>query len=43
VIEPGFTVQQFIGRSPFEQASDTAHYAQGLRLAGLPEGTAVVR
>jgi DNA-binding SARP family transcriptional activator len=43
VIEPSFTVQQFIGRSPFEQASDTEHYAQGLRLAGLPEGTPAVR
>ncbi len=37
-IEPGFTVQQFLSRSPFAQASETEHYAQGLRLAGLPEG-----
>ncbi len=37
-IEPGFTVQQFISCSPFAQASETEHYTQGLRLAGVPEG-----
>lgn len=42
-IEPGFTVQQFISRSPFELAADTEHYAQGLRLAGVPEGTPIIR
>jgi TolB-like protein len=41
-IDPGFTVQRFIHNSPFEQAGDTAHYAEGLRLAGLPEGDPIV-
>jgi DNA-binding SARP family transcriptional activator/TolB-like protein len=36
-IEPDFTVQRFIETSPFERGSDRDHYAQGLRLAGVPE------
>ena len=37
-LEPDFTVQRFLDRSPFERAADTEHYAEGLRRAGLPEG-----
>jgi DNA-binding SARP family transcriptional activator/TolB-like protein len=36
-IEPDFTVERFIATSPLERASDREHYAQGLRLAGVPE------
>ena len=39
-IEPDFTVQRFVESSPFAQESDTLHYAEGLRLAGVPEGAA---
>ena len=38
VIEPTFTVQDSIRRSPYEHASEVEHYAAGLRAAGLPEG-----
>lgn len=34
-IEPGFTVAQALARTPLRQAGDRAHYARGLRLAGL--------
>ena len=37
-IEPGFSVAEALSRSRYEQPSETEHYAQGLRLAGLPEG-----
>ena len=37
-IEPGYTVQRFLKTSPFERMDDREHFAQGLRLAGLPEG-----
>jgi hypothetical protein len=37
VIEPDFTVERFIATSPLERESDRDHYAEGLRLAGLPE------
>jgi DNA-binding SARP family transcriptional activator/TolB-like protein len=36
-IEPDFTVERFIATSPLERGSDRDHYAQGLRLAGVPE------
>ena len=36
-IEPHCTVQQAIRRSPLEQASETEHFAAGLRAACLPE------
>ncbi|HLJ06881.1 MAG TPA: hypothetical protein VKT26_11445, partial [Acetobacteraceae bacterium] len=36
-LEPDFTVERFIATSPFERDSDREHYAQGLRLAGIPE------
>ena len=41
-IEPDFTVERFIATSPLDRASDREHFAQGLRLAGVPErpGTA---
>ena len=37
-IEPNFTVQDAIRRSPYDQAAEMDHYAAGLRLAGLAEG-----
>lgn len=36
-IEPRFTVNVAIQRSPFQRPADLEHYAQGLRLGGLPE------
>ena len=36
-IEPAYTVQDAIRHSPFAQPADTAHYAAGLRTAGLPD------
>ena len=37
-IEPGYTVHRFLKTSPFERVDDREHFAQGLRLAGLPDG-----
>ena len=37
-IEPRFTVQEAIRRSPYENPAEMEHYAAGLRLAGLSEG-----
>lgn len=39
-IEPDFSVERFIATSPFERVGDRDHYAEGLRLAGVPEGDA---
>ncbi|MBV8870553.1 MAG: hypothetical protein JOY65_14235, partial [Acetobacteraceae bacterium] len=36
-IEPDFTVQRFLQIAPFVRESDRESYAQGLRLAGVPE------
>ncbi|MBV8615017.1 MAG: hypothetical protein JOY66_14810 [Acetobacteraceae bacterium] len=36
-IEPEFTVQRFLNNAPFVRESDRESYAQGLRLAGVPE------
>lgn len=36
-IEPDFTVERFVATSPLERESDREHYADGLRLAGVPE------
>ena len=41
-IEPDFTVERFIAASPLEREADRDHYAQGLRLAGVPETSAEV-
>jgi tetratricopeptide (TPR) repeat protein len=41
-IEPDFTVERFIGTSPLERESDRDHYAEGLRLAGVPENAGAV-
>ena len=38
LIEPEFTVKSFLAASPFELARDRDHYANGLLLAGVPEG-----
>jgi TolB-like protein len=37
-LEPNFTVQDAIRRSPMTVAADVERYADGLRRAGLPEG-----
>ncbi len=39
-IEPDFTVERFVATSPLERESDRDHFAEGLRLAGVPEGAA---
>jgi DNA-binding SARP family transcriptional activator/TolB-like protein len=39
-IEPDFTIERFIATTPLERESDREHYAQGLRLAGIPENAA---
>ena len=36
-IEPDFCIARFIATSPLERDSDRDHYAEGLRLAGVPE------
>ena len=38
-LEPGFCVRDAVARSPLTRPEDLAHYAEGLRLAGLPELT----
>jgi hypothetical protein len=40
-MEPAFTVQNAIHRSPMNVAADIERYAEGLRRAGLPEGPAI--
>ncbi len=39
-IEPDFTVSRFLATTALERKSDRDHYAEGLRLAGVPEGNA---
>ena len=36
-IDPGFTVERFLQNTPFQRAQDREHFAQGLRLAGVPD------
>jgi tetratricopeptide (TPR) repeat protein len=36
-LEPGFSVEDAVLRSPFTQPRDLARYSEGLRLAGLRE------
>ncbi len=36
-VEPDFSVQRFLSTSPFARESDQETFAQGLRLAGVPE------
>ena len=36
-IEPDFTVERFIATTSFERDSDRELFAEGLRLAGVPE------
>jgi TolB-like protein len=36
-IEPGFTIERFLETTPIEREADRKHYADGLRLAGVPE------
>jgi len=41
-LEPGFSVQEAVRRTPFVCPQDVARYAEGLRRAGLPEVGRVV-
>jgi DNA-binding SARP family transcriptional activator/TolB-like protein len=36
-LEPDFTIERFLETNPMERESDRAHYAEGLRLAGIRE------
>jgi TolB-like protein/CheY-like chemotaxis protein len=36
-LEPGFSVVSALARSPLQRAEDRKRYAEGLRLAGIPE------
>ncbi|MDE2006241.1 MAG: hypothetical protein KGI51_06730 [Rhodospirillales bacterium] len=36
-IEPDFSVERFLDTTPMRQESDRAHFAEGLRRAGVPE------
>ena len=36
-IEPDFTIERFMASAPFEREGDRERYAEGLRLAGIPE------
>lgn len=38
-IDPGFTVEGHLKSTPFERVQDREHFAQGLRLAGVPDGS----
>jgi DNA-binding SARP family transcriptional activator/TolB-like protein len=40
-IEPEFSVQKFLATTPLARESDKQRYAEGLRLAGLPERDAM--
>ena len=35
-IEPDFTISRYMSRTPLEKPADREHYAEGLRLAGVP-------
>ncbi len=37
-IEPDFTVAKYLKHSPLDRLADREHFAEGLRLAGIPEG-----
>ena len=39
-LEPDFTVERFVAMSPLERESDRDYFAEGLRLACVPENTA---
>jgi hypothetical protein len=35
-LEPLFTIERFLANNPIERECDRTHYAEGLRLAGIP-------
>lgn len=37
-VDPGFTIKRFFAATLLEREEDRAHFALGLRLAGVPEG-----
>ncbi len=40
-IDPGFTVEGHLENTPFRRVQDREHFAQGLRLAGVPNGSLI--
>jgi DNA-binding SARP family transcriptional activator/TolB-like protein len=38
-IEPNYTIKHFLSTTPFEHTRDRDHFAEGLRLGGIAEGT----
>lgn len=42
-IDPGFSVARHLAASPFAHQQEREHFANGLRLAGIPEGDAEPR
>jgi hypothetical protein len=36
-VQPGATVDKLVARMPFKDAGDSRHFAECLRLAGMPE------
>jgi hypothetical protein len=34
--DPGYTVDRQLARTPFKHAADSEHFAECLRLAGIP-------
>jgi tetratricopeptide (TPR) repeat protein len=42
-LEPGFSIQQAMLRSPLVRPEDIVRYAEGLRRAGLPENGGVMK
>lgn len=36
-LDPGFTISRFLEEAPFQRPEDIAHFAEGLRLAGVSE------
>jgi DNA-binding SARP family transcriptional activator/TolB-like protein len=42
-LDPDFSIARFLETNPFDRAEHRAHFVEGLRLAGLPEGRAKSR
>jgi hypothetical protein len=38
-IEPDFTIERFLKTTPMKKEADRLHYAEGLRRAGIDEGS----
>jgi DNA-binding SARP family transcriptional activator len=42
-IEPNFTIRSFLSTTPMRRPNDLAHFAEGLRLAGVASGQGTIR